>query len=46
MTPVWIAIGAVGLLFGVIFIFAMCRAAANGDDELHERHEREKWGRD
>lgn len=46
MTALYIVAGIVFFMFGGVFIFAMCRAAANGDDELHERHEREKWGRD
>ena len=46
MTIVWISVIAVGLLFVGLFVLSMCRAAAVGDAELRERHEREKLGRD
>ena len=46
MTALYIVAGIVFVMFGVVFIFAMCRAAASGDDELHERHERERLGKD
>lgn len=46
MTIVWISVGVVGGLFACLFVYSMCRAAASGDAELQERHERERLGKD